>query len=198
MPEDAAFDDQLPLSLQLKSGTYFTPVAVARSVASFLAPTPGMTVLDVGSGAGKFCITAARAVPDAQFVGVEWRPHLVRLATRLAEGVPNVRFIHANALELDWSEYDAFYLYNPFAEHLFEGVFVLDRTIALDPLDFTLYVAAVRQRLAQARLGTRVATYHGFGAPPPVGYELEGTNDCVELWVKSRASTRDELVDMAR
>jgi len=188
VPEDVAFDEQLPLSLQLKAGTHFTPVAVARLVAQLLAPEPGLNVLDVGSGAGKFCITAARAVPDARFVGVEWRPHLVRLATRLAEGVPNVRFIHADALDLDWSSFDAFYFYNPFAEHLFDGVFGLDHTISLDPLDFAVYVGAVTDRLARARVGTRVVTYHGLGAALPAGYVLVRAtaiaSDTVELWIK--------------
>jgi tRNA G46 methylase TrmB len=85
-----------------------------------LAPEPGMSVLDVGAGAGKFCITAALAMPNAQFVGIEWRPHLVRFATRLARewSLSNVRFVHGDALALDWSLYDAFYLYNPFAEQI--------------------------------------------------------------------------------
>jgi predicted O-methyltransferase YrrM len=133
---------------------------------------------------------AALAVPEARFVGVEWRPHLVRLATRLAAGagVSNVRFIHGDALDLDWSDYDAFYFYNPFAEHLFDGVFGLDHTIELDPLDYVVYVNAVTERLARARVGTRVVTYHGLGTALPDAYFLAKANamasDTVELWIK--------------
>jgi len=191
--DDEVFDDWLPLSLQIKASTHFTPIEVARHVAKLLAPEQqGMTVLDVGSGAGKFCIGAGLAAPWAQFVGVELRPRLVRLADRLARtcGLPNVRFVHANALDLDWSAYDAFYFYNPFAEQMFDAAFVIDDTIEMNPSNYVRYVTGVGERLARARLGTRVATYHGFGATPPPGYELIHDeafgSDRVELWIKTQ------------
>jgi len=125
----------------------------------------------------------------------------VRFAARIAADlqIDNVSFIHADALELDWSRFDAFYFYNPFAEQLFEAAFVLDTSITLDPVNFLLYVTAVRQRLAHARLGTRVVTYHGFGAPPPPGYELirqeASGSDRVELWIKTHDATAAELAE---
>lgn len=201
LSSDESFDEQLPLGLQLKSSVYFTPIDVARCAARLLAPEPGMRVLDIGAGAGKFCLVAAREIPSARFDGVELRPHLVRLANRFAGELrlTNARFIHADALDLDWSEYDAFYLYNPFAEQLFEAGFMLDHTLALDPENFVLYVTTVRQRLALARVGTRVVTYHGYGAPAPLGYELvrkdAAGSDCIELWIKTRAITRDEAAE---
>jgi len=203
LSSDESFDKQLPLGLQLKSSVFFTPIDVACHAAALLTPEPGMRVLDVGAGAGKFCLTAALEIRNATFVGVEWRGHLVRLATRLAMELrlSNARFIHADALDLDWSEYDAFYLYNPFAEHLFEAPLVLDHTIALDPRNFILYVSAVRSRLALARVGTRVVTYHGYGARAPLGYELArkdaAGSDCIELWIKTRAITFSEAAEDA-
>ncbi|HEU4731424.1 MAG TPA: class I SAM-dependent methyltransferase [Kofleriaceae bacterium] len=194
--DDAGFDDQLPVSLQPKSPVHFTPVEVARQAASLLAPEPGMTVLDVGAGVGKFCIAAALAQPAVKFVGVEQRPHLVQIANRLARvwGLSNARFVHADALHLDWSRFDAFYFFNPFGEHLFTSALVLDRTIELTPSTFLLYVTAVHERLARARPGTRVVTYHGYGGPPPASYELirdeaVGT-DRLALWIKTRPSRR--------
>jgi SAM-dependent methyltransferase len=201
--DDDAFDKQLPLGLQVKSSMHFTPVEVARCAAPLLAPEPGMSVLDVGAGAGKFCIAAALTVPTAMFVGVELRGHLVQIASRLATrlGLQNVRFVHSDALDFDWSQFDSFYLYNPFAEQLFETAFVLDQTIDLDPINFVLYVMGVRKRLAHARIGTRVVTYHGFGAPPPFGYELArqvpALSDHVELWMKTRTITAGETAEDA-
>jgi len=193
--DDIAFDERLPRSLQMKSSIHFTPVDVARHAARLLAPIPGMTVLDVGAGAGKFCLVAAHTVDDAKFVGVELREHLVHIANRLARELQrsNVRFIHGDALDLDWSAFDAFYLYNPFAEHLLEKAFLLDNQIDRNPWRFAGYVGAVRERLAAARLGTRVVTYHGFGGVPPSGYDLVcgdavGT-DRVELWIKTQHRT---------
>src|ERR1700733_12048731 len=172
--DDVAFDERLPLRWKMKSSAHFTPVAVARRVAHLLAPTPGMAVLDVGSGAGKFCLVAAHELPGVQFVGVEQRVDLVRIAQRLANEwkLPNVRFVHGDAFALEWSQFAAFYFYNPFAEQLFESALVLDKTIDLDPLNFEPLVAAVVERLADVRVGTRIVTYCGFGAAPPAGYEL--------------------------
>ena len=198
LSSDDAFDEQLPLSLQIKSSMHFTPIEVARQAAALLAPEPGMSVLDVGAGAGKFCLAAAFAIPTATFVGVELRGQLVRVATRLATQLQlhNVRFVHGDAFDLDWSQFDSFYLYNPFAEQLFENAFRLDRSLTLDPLNFDLSVTAVRVRLALARVGTRVVTYHGFGASPPLGYDLarveQAGSDRVELWIKSREVSPEE------
>jgi SAM-dependent methyltransferase len=192
--EDVAFDERLPMALQMKSAIHFTPVDVARRAAALLAPNAGMTVLDVGAGAGKFCLTAAHAIPDVTFVGVEQRGYLVRVATRLASELrlANVRFVHGDAFDLDWSGFDAFYLYNPFAEHLLEKAFVLDDKIERDPICFAGYVEAVRDRLADARAGTRVVTYHGFGGALPSCYGVAADyaigSDRVELWIKGQVS----------
>jgi SAM-dependent methyltransferase len=156
-----------------------------------------MTVLDVGAGAGKFCLAAALAVPDCEFVGIEWRPHLVDLANALARnlGVHNARFLSGDALDLDWSPFDAFYLYNPFAEQLIEDTFVLDRSIERGPDTFVTCVTGVRRKLARARTGTRLAMFHGYGAPPPPGYELSAKPPVgcahLELWIKTSSTTRE-------
>lgn len=105
-------------------------------------------------------------------------------------GVENATFLEGNALDLDWSGYDAFYFYNPFAEQLYQAAFVLDRTLSFEPSKFLEYVSGARQRLAMARIGTRVVTYHSFGAPAPFGYDLVKSHtigtDCLELWIKAR------------
>lgn len=190
--EARTLEDYLPADLQVKATMHFTPSAVARHVAKLLAPDPGTRVLDVGSGAGMFCVAGALAAPWAQFFGVEWRSRLVTVAAGLAERfqLSNAHFIHADALALDWSAYDAFYFFNPFAEHVLESPFVIDRSVALAPGSYIHYIAGVQDRLAALPLGTRVATYHGFGGELPPGYllvteEVLGT-DRVELWIRSR------------
>ncbi|MBL9018958.1 MAG: methyltransferase domain-containing protein [Myxococcales bacterium] len=196
--EDELFDLQLPPRMRLKSSIHFTPVTVARLAARMLAPRPGMRVLDVGSGPGKFCIVAAREVPSATFVGVEIRPHLVRIARRLASraGLENAAFIEGNAMDTDWRAFDAFYLYNPFAEQLRDDEHVLDRSMTFAPAKFAEYVRGARERLSAAPAGTRVVTYHSFGAPAPLGYELVEDlpieTDRLELWVKSGQRSNHE------
>ena len=202
--DDDTFDDQLPAHLHTKSSVHFTPVAVAQFAVRLLAPTPGTRVLDVGSGAGKFCLVAAQAQPATRFVGVEYRERLVTVAAELAarNGLANVEFVHADAFNLDWADFDAFYFFNPFGEQLHHGYWFLDLTIEFCPANYVKWVSAVRERLGQARIGTRVVTYHGFGGPAPMGYAMisEHTygSDRLELWVKMRPTysiMADELTD---
>lgn len=202
--DDESFDVQLPLHLRMKSMVHFTPLSVAQHAARLLAPVPGTRVLDVGSGPGKFCLTAARECPDSHFVGVEFREKLVTVATRLAHdlALSNVEFVHANAFDLDWAKFDSFYFFNPFAEQLYSGFLYIDHSIAFDPANYVTYVFAVRRRLAAARIGTRVVTYHGFGGAAPAGYDLISEqaygSDRVELWQKNRDTYDYELDDEYR
>jgi SAM-dependent methyltransferase len=192
LDDDDAFDACLPPGLARKARLHFTPVEVARQAAVMLAPRPGMVVLDVGAGVGKLCLVAALEVPDARFVGVELRPHLVAVANRLAAAcaLGNVTFVAGDALGLDWSAYDAFYFFNPFAEQLFDRGLNLDDKLVVDPIHYALYVDAVRTRLAAARRGSRLVTYHGYGGEPPAGYDLVREvgigSDVLALWVKAR------------
>ena len=193
---DRDFDRLLPESLRGKAEVHFTPVSVARRAAEWLVDRPCAWILDVGSAVGKFCLTGARQNPDATFVGIERRRYLVHVANALAKelALPNATFIHGDAVQLDWSVFDGFYLFNPFAEHLRDTTPSLDSTIELDPAFFLHYVHFVRARLAEARLGTRVVTYHGFGAPPPTGYTRFGCEEIgtgeLELWVRTAAPAR--------
>jgi hypothetical protein len=198
---DREFDRLLPESLRGKAEVHFTPVEVARRAAQLLVDRPCAWILDVGSAVGKFCLTGAELVPDAMFVGIERRRYLVQVANALADrlGLRNATFVHGDAVQLDWSVFDGFYLFNPFAEHLRDTTPALDATIELDPAFFLHYVRFVRARLAEARIGTRVVTYHGFGAPPPSGYtrfgcEEIGTGD-LELWVRTAAPAQRRAPD---
>jgi hypothetical protein len=198
---DARFDQLLPADLQALSRAHFTPVAVARRAADLLVSRAGDCVLDVGAGIGKFCLVAAAHATGGVFIGVEQRPRLVSIASELARQleIPNVAFSGANAIEIDWSSFDAFYFYNPFVEHYATGMTPLDDTIERGPAHLFFYVRFVRQRLAEARIGTRVVTYHGFGAAPPSGYvrtadERIGSGR-LALWVKTHASPRGRSDD---
>ena len=168
---DVAFDLELPRRLQGVSAIHFTPTRVAQQAAAMLAPRAGMRVLDVGAGPGKFCIVAARAVPQATFVGIEVRANLVHIARKLAArfAVTNVEFFEGDAMDLAWDRFDAFYFYNPFGEHVHETAHVIDRTLDRSAVTYARSVQIVRDGLAATRAGTRVVTYHGFGAEPPDG-----------------------------
>ena len=194
---NALFDTILPEKVRQFSRMHWTPVEVAIRAAELLAPDPRARVLDVGSGAGKFCMIGALTT-EGTFTGVERRSSLVEVAQKTVEalGVPRVSFTHENMADLDWSHYDSFYLFNPFYEHI-KPMSRIDQHVLLGEAHFMQYVKIVEGKLARLRLGARVVTYHGFGGFFPPNFrrvikEPQG-NDFLELWV----SGLDERIQSA-
>ena len=167
---DAAFDRLVPPEFKHLSAVHWTPSDVAIRVAALLSPHADERVLDIGSGIGKLCITGALS-SQATWVGVELSESLVLAARKLAEllGVaPRVEFVHGDAFELDWTSFDALYLYNPFEVSLTGPMVLTDGELA-----YQVNAARTQQRLAQLRRGTRVITLNGFGGLMPSTFRLQ-------------------------
>jgi SAM-dependent methyltransferase len=153
------FDELVPLELRHLSHMHWTPIDVALQVARLLPLHREARVLDIGAGIGKMCAVGALET-DATWCGVEQHAQLVAAAQELARSLEiadRTRFVHADAFALDWSEFDALYLYNPFEAPLF----------ATPP-----GVARVEARLAALPPGRCVVTYNGFGGVMPASFEL--------------------------
>ena len=186
---DARFDSIYPKLIQRLSSTHWTPVRVARRAAELLVRGEKTRILDVGSGAGKFCLVASLTT-DAVVVGVEQRSYLVRLCQRLAKhyGIEQARFIQGNMMDMDWSSFDGFYLYNPFIENVYDAAIRIDNGLEQTRLLYERYVRIVQMNLHRARAGTRVVTYHGFGGQMPPGYVCKlrepMASDRLEFWEK--------------
>ncbi len=188
LPSDREFDVVFADETRRHSSAHWTPVHVAACAAEMLAASPAARVLDVGCGPGKFCLIGA-ASQTVSFTGIDQRGHLLVEGQAIARSanIPNVEFIHGNMMDLDWSDYNAFYLYNPFLENLCTPA-IIDETVQLKPEFFILYVEAVRKKLSSLPKGTRVVTYHGFGGRMPSGYRLvanqEIGSDFLQCWIK--------------
>ncbi|NJM26667.1 MAG: methyltransferase domain-containing protein [Bacteroidia bacterium] len=114
---DDDFNAIYPENIRKLSRKHWTPVSVAKQAATFLAERPGTRVLDIGSGAGKFCMIGA-AHTRGHFTGVEQRYDLVELSHRLASlhQIGNTAFVHGNIRSVKFRSYDAFYFYNSFSK----------------------------------------------------------------------------------
>lgn len=195
--DDFAFDELYPGAIRDHASRFWTPVRVAHRGAQLLADRGVKRVLDVGSGVGKFCLVAGSACPEITFVGVEQRPHLVEVAedARGMLGLRNVRFLAGDVTAASWCEFDAFYLYNPFAENLFPDDGPLDRTVELSPRRLVADVQHVCAVLAAARVGTYMLTYNGFGGPIPTSWDLGHVEaagcDWLRVWVKNREAAEE-------
>ena len=183
------FDQFLPTCWRRLSIMHWTPVHVARRAVELLVTGAETRVLDVGSGPGKFCFIGALATPG-HFTGVEQRPHMVDFSKNFARKykIPRVHFLRANAMNLNWRLYSAFYFYNPFYENL-DPDKKIDQRVELGPSLFDQYIMMAQERLAEAPSGTRVVTFHGMGGGMPDGYErvLQEFWDIgnLDLWIKN-------------
>jgi predicted RNA methylase len=186
---DAAFDGVYEERVRALSSQHWTPVAIAARAARLLTMAGATRILDVGSGAGKFCIVGALST-RAELVGVERRADLVAVARRAAAqmGATRATFIHAKVEALTFDGFDGLYLYNPFFEHISRNLPLVDRTVERSGRAHRRVVRAVEAKLRAMPAPVVVVTYHGFGGqlPPPfrhVGDEPAG-NDRLELWIK--------------
>ncbi len=172
LPSDRVFDRFLPSELRAWSGQYWTPLAVAARAAQWFEQLNVRTVVDIGSGTGKFCVTAA-LLANARFMGIEQRLRLVNASRQLASVFDldqRVTFLHATFGEAIMPEADAYYMYNPFGENLFGFQDRLDDDVELGGARYLRDVAAVEQLLREASVGTFLLTYNGFGGDLPADF----------------------------
>jgi SAM-dependent methyltransferase len=190
LDDDIAFDTVYPAAIRRISRRFWTPVAVARRAAELFAGAGARRVLDVGAGVGKFVLVAAAVAPQIQFVGIEHRRHLVDVANRARDelGRDNARFKAADVTRMVWSAFDGFYLFNPFAENLFEGGDRIDSRVELSRKRLGRDAMRVERALRRAPLGTAIVTYHGATARIPGCYEVEACEragtDWLRLWIR--------------
>lgn len=183
---DTAFNALYPPHISGLAEQHWTPMHIVRQVAAFLGDD-GARVLDIGSGAGKFCLAAAHFAPGAHFTGVELRKNLVKAATNVQRQLQlkNAAFLHGNFMDLRLDDYDHFYFYNSFFEHINENGRI-DNDISFSDALFEYYADNLSKMLSQMRAGTKVATYHSFHGEIPVGYERVAYQGGGELsfWVR--------------
>ena len=162
--------------IQALARTHWTPLAVIKPAAEFLAAGDGFRILDIGSGVGKFCLSASYYQPNARIVGIEQRHSLIEhaAAARSALRLPNVSFIAGNFTQLDFSHYDHFYFYNSFFENLGEAD-KIDDSIQYSPSLYHYYSNYLRRELEKMPAGTRIVTYCSWQDEIPPSYELVKT-----------------------
>ncbi len=183
---DEIFDSIYPLRYKRISRYHFTPVKVAQVAAQYLVGKPGTRVLDIGSGAGKFCMVGA-ACTEGCFTGVEQRKNLHRLAVKLAkqQGVERVEFTFSNIMEIDFEAFDAIYYFNAFYENIVP-ISAIDNKVRLDKNLYTLYTQYMREQLDKMPIGTRLATYFSFLDEIPNSYKIQSADFDLKLklWEK--------------
>jgi hypothetical protein len=98
-----------------------------------------------------------------------------------------VKFICGDALSLDWCEWDAYYLFNPFAAEFEASTKSIHANVIAGTRHVDMVKAAV-SKLEQAQSGTKVAIYWGMGDRMSPSWTLKSSDAFgsgnLELWVK--------------
>jgi len=180
-PPDRAFDIFLPEDLGSLSADQWTPLSVALAAATWLEEAGVRSVIDIGSGPGKFCVAAALA-GSCELIGLEQNPRFVSVSRSLARlfGVQSrARFVHGALGESELPPTDAYYIYNPFAQHLFAPSDELGCGATPNYARYRRDVMIAQDLFRRAPVGTVVLTYNGFGGLMPSSYEARRV--CHEL-----------------
>ena len=184
---DEQFDGLYPDSSTSLLKRHWTPLQVASKAAQFLAAEKNVSILDIGSGVGKFCIAAAHFMPDAFYTGIEQRENLVEQANEAKKNLrsKNVDFIHGNFTKLNFKKFDHFYFFNSFYEN-FSFTENMDTEIEYSKELYEQYNYSLRMKLEQKPSGTRLATFHSTEDEIPedflvVGSEMDNT---LKFWMK--------------
>jgi len=184
--EDSVFDAIYPETVQELAEIHFTPIAVSQEAARFLADKPNTRILDIGSGAGKFCLVGA-ACTQGHFTGVEQRENLCAISRELSNHyrLRNVEFIHANITDIRFKDFDAFYFFNSFFENICASG-MMDDTIPLDIQLYVKYAVYVKEQLDEMPVGTKLVTYFTYLENIPVSYKVQAVSadGKLKMWEK--------------
>jgi len=184
--DDNTFNEIYPEHIKALSQRHWTPVAVAKMAAKYLADDTNRKVLDIGSGAGKFCLVGA-ASTDGIFYGIEQRATLTKISKKIADkhDINNVDFINVNIKEVPFLEYEAFYFFNSFYENI-DTSCSIDDTIIHDRDLYYDYSTYVREQLDTTPIGTRLVTYWSKWDEIPNSFTLVDTacDKLLNFWEK--------------
>lgn len=184
--KDSTFNDLYPVHIKELAGQHWTPIAVAKLAAEYLAEKPNTKILDIGAGVGKFCLIGAASTKGI-FVGVEQRASLTKISKKIADKhkITNVEFIHSNINEISFSDYDAFYFFNSFYENI-DTLSVIDNTVTTDKDLYFAYSEYVKEQLDKTPTGTRLVTYWSKWDEIPSSFNLIATdcNGLLNFWEK--------------
>lgn len=184
---DTEFNALYPLPVQALAKNHWTPLSIAQKAAKFLAGEGNVRILDIGSGAGKFCLAAAYHTPKALYYGVEQRKSLIDLAEEAKNilQLKNVFFMHGNFTQLDFTKYDHFYFYNAFYENL-DGTDKIDDSIDYSGELYNYYNRYLFKRLQQKPAGTRICTLCSLESEIPPDFHVVNTEmkELLKFWIK--------------
>ncbi|MCB0689262.1 MAG: class I SAM-dependent methyltransferase [Saprospiraceae bacterium] len=169
---DQEFDLVYPGHIRKISELHFTSVKVAKAASEYLSEK-SKSVLDIGAGAGKFCMIGS-VWGQGRYVGVEQRSSLCDIANSVIERyqLEQVDMVNTNITDVPFRDFKAFYFFNSFHENICTSD-AIDHTIPFGITLYQEYSVYVKEQLDVMPTGTRLVTYHSYLRELPNSYVLK-------------------------
>jgi Methyltransferase domain len=184
--KDSEFDVIYSNEMKKVSDIHFSPIEVSKIAARYLVDKKGVRILDIGAGAGKFCMIGSSST-EGIFTGVEQRVNLHNLAKSIAQkyNLINVVFINSNITDISFKDFDGFYLFNPFYENM-NASGKMDDLVELKRELYDEYSLYVKNQLDSKPLGTKLVTYFSYMTEIPNSYQLQFSDfeGKLKMWEK--------------
>lgn len=167
---DQRFDRLLPSRWRTASDQFWTPLDVIKSASNWFAELGVQSIVDVGSGVGKFCVAGAMMSGNCHFTGIEQRGQLCAVARDLASLFrveDRVTILEGRFGLTETPAADCYYFYNPFEENLFPIHEALDDDVELSADRFRQELRHFRALVTAMPIGTYVLSYNGVGGRVP-------------------------------
>lgn len=183
---DESFDMIYEPVVKRLSAVHWTPVAVALKASAWLVQKKGDRILDIGSGAGKFCFVGAIST-DGHFTGVEKIKKLSDISKKIQkrENIKNIKFLLDDIKNIPLTGYSGIYFYNAFHELILEDDTIENPALIAEQMYYD-YSNYLYEQLENLPVNTRLVTYYGHINQVPNNYKLVDSDFENELkfWVK--------------
>lgn len=185
---DEEFDKIYDPKFLSLSYRHFTQIRSVRLAIQLIGDSPSISILDIGSGIGKFCHIGSQ-LSNCKFTGIELRDDFYAEAVRIAAQLNhnNPTFIHGTFTAIDFKKYNAFYFFNSFEEYYNPDCIIDEKTVKSQEL-YNELKSSLKEKLNDAAPGSRLVTYYVKQGHVPDTYQLKfsGEDGHMKLWVKER------------
>lgn len=171
---DLVWDSFLPEKFRTVSPYQWTPISVIVTSWEYLQEEKVTSIVDLGSGVGKFCLNLGKLSKDRfPILGMEDRIELYQIAESLKDKwkTREVKFEHRNFLEEFPYEYSHYYCFNPLYETM-KASHSIDGTKDKSALLFIHNLQTLKNHFLNCKIGTKLITYHGFGGSVLPGFKV--------------------------
>lgn len=171
---DTLWDSYLPEKFRMLSPFQWTPISVIERTWKYLSLDGVTSIVDLGSGVGKFCIYLSfLSNHSIEISGLEDREELVVLSDSLKEHweTPKVKFRNENFLQHFPEGHSHYYCFNPLYETM-KGSHSIDLQKQKSANQFLKDLQTLKQNLLLLKSKTKLITFHGFGGSSLPGFRI--------------------------